>query len=53
MFPVWPQRGHFPVQVVAASRWAGRGADAAQVGFKIFVKNEDFKFHVKYNVKIS
>ena len=24
-----------------------------QLGFKIFVKNEDFKFQVKYNVKIS
>ena len=23
------------------------------LGFKIFVKNEDFKFQVKYNVKIS
>ena len=24
-----------------------------QLGFKIFVQNEDFKFQVKYNVKIS
>ena len=23
------------------------------LGFKIFVKNEDFKFNVKYNVKIT
>ena len=41
MFPVWPQRGHFPVQVVAASRGAGRGADAAQApskGLVVYVK---------------
>ena len=27
--------------------------DVGCLGFKIFVKNEDFKFQVKYNVKIS
>ena len=37
MFPVWPQCGHFPVQVVAASRAAGCGADAAQAPSRLVV----------------
>ena len=32
---------------------AGREFQRSNLGFKNFVKNEDFKFQVKYNVKIS